>query len=82
MYKNKTESGRNNICGTQIKSLRLQRKDKPSQRRFAELLQIAGLDVDKNAVSRMESGERFITDIELKIIAQVLNVSYEDLLDK
>lgn len=81
MYKNKTESGRNNICGLQIKQLRIQMKDKPSQRRFSELLQIAGLDVDKNAVSRMESGERFITDIELKIIAQVLGVTYEALLD-
>ncbi|MGM9617174.1 helix-turn-helix domain-containing protein [Butyricicoccus sp.] len=55
--------------------------DHPSQRQFADMLQIAGLDVDKNAIQRMESGSRFITDIELKIIAHVLQVSYTDLLD-
>ena len=45
------------------------------------MLQMAGLDIDKNAVQRMESGERFITDIELKSIAKVLDVSYQELLD-
>ena len=44
------------------------------------MLQIEGLDVDKNAVQRMEPGSRFITDIELKIIAKVLKVSYDELL--
>ena len=42
---------------------------------------LPGLDVDKNAIQRMESGSRFITDIELKIIAHVLQVSYTELLD-
>lgn len=45
------------------------------------MLQIQGLDVDKNAIQRIESGARFVTDIELKIIAQVLNVSCDTLLD-
>ncbi len=45
------------------------------------MLQMAGLDIDKNAVQRMESGERFVTDIELKSIAKVLDVSYQELLD-
>ena len=40
-----------------------------------------GVDIDKNAVQKIESGQRFITDIELKIISSVLNVSYEYLLD-
>ena len=30
----------------------------------------AGLDIDKNAVQRIESGKRFVTDIELKVIAR------------
>ena len=46
-----------------------------------DMLQMAGLDIDKNAVQRIESGKRFITDIELKVIAEVLNVSYQKLLD-
>ena len=80
MYKNKSESGRNNICGTKIRAIRKALAIKTSQRKLAEMLQIEGLDVDKNAVQRMESGSRFITDIELKIIAKVLKVSYDELL--
>ena len=45
------------------------------------MLQVKGLDLDKNAVQRIESGQRFVTDIELKCIAAVLGVSYQDLLD-
>lgn len=80
MYKNKA-GDRNNICGERVKEYRLSMDGKPSQRQFADMLQLAGLDVDKNAVQRIESGERFVTDIELKVISKVLNVSYETLLD-
>ena len=52
-----------------------------SQRKLADMLQLNGLDIDKNAIQRIESGQRFVTDIELKVIAKVLNVSYEQLLD-
>ncbi len=44
------------------------------------MLQLAGLDVDKNAVQRIESGQRFVTDIELSVFAQVLGVAVEELL--
>ncbi len=54
---------------------------KVSQRILAERLQIAGLDVDKNAVQRMESGQRFITDIELLYLSEVLSVSVLQLLN-
>ncbi len=81
MYKNKAPDGRNNICGNKIKQFREQLPKKTSQKQFSDMLQIAGLDVDKNAIQRIESGERFITDIELKIISEVLGVSYQDLLD-
>jgi len=44
------------------------------------MLQLAGLDIDKNAVQRIEAGKRFVTDIELVYFAQVLRISYEELL--
>ena len=81
MYKNKSSNGSDNICGKKIKELRLQLPEKTSQRKFADMLQIHGLDLDKNAIQRIESGARFVTDIELKIIAQVLHVSCDTLLD-
>lgn len=82
MYKNKAPDGSNNICGKQMKKLREQLSEKVSQKQFSDMLQIAGLDVDKNAIQRIESGERFVTDIELKVIAKVLGVNYQDLLDE
>ncbi|WP_169009142.1 helix-turn-helix domain-containing protein [Faecalispora jeddahensis] len=81
MYKNKASDGSNNICGKRIKKFRERLPEKTSQKQFSDMLQIAGLDVDKNAVQRIESGGRFVTDIELKIIARVLGVSYQELLD-
>ena len=81
MYKNKAKNGNNNICGQKVKSVRETLPEKTSQRKFADMLQIKGLDIDKNAVQRIESGKRFVTDIELKTIAEVLNVSYQELLD-
>ena len=40
-----------------------------------------GMNVDKNAVQRIENGKRFVTDIELKVIAKVLKVSCDFLLE-
>ena len=80
MFINKTSSGRNNICGTNVAFFRKQ--GKKSQRQLAELLQLSGLDVDKNAIQRIEAGKRFVTDIELKHLAAVLNVEYVDLLNE
>ncbi|MBR5143603.1 MAG: helix-turn-helix transcriptional regulator [Clostridia bacterium] len=80
MFKNKASSGRNNICGEKIYALRKAHVPKMSQRILAEKLQINGIDVDKNAVQRIESGERFVTDIELRILAQILGTTADELL--
>ena len=81
MYKNRAADGENNICGQKVKEIREQLREKTSQRKLADMLQMEGLDLDKNAVQRIESGKRFVTDIELKVIAKVLGVSYQELLD-
>ena len=81
MYKNKSEDGSNNICGEKVKRYRQAMPQKTSQRKLADLLQVEGLDLDKNAIQRIEAGSRFVTDIEIKTIAKVLGVSYQDLLD-
>lgn len=81
MFKNKAENGKNNVCGKNIYRLRKQQTSKMSQRILAEKLQIKGIDIDKNAIQRIESGERFVTDIELKVLAEVFGVSCDDLLN-
>ena len=79
MFINKTAEGNNNLIGETLKNLR---KNLPlSQRAFAEKLQISGLDIDKNAIQRIECGKRFVTDIELRKICEVLNTTPNDLLN-
>ena len=78
MFINKTETGLNNICG---KKIALLRKDlNISQRILAEKLQLAGLDIDKNAIQRIECGKRFVTDIELIIFSKIFNITVDELL--
>lgn len=78
MFTNRTPDGRNNIVGVKIAQIR--KNLRISQRELADRLQINGLDIDKNAVQRMESGQRFITDIEIVALAKVLSVTIEELL--
>lgn len=78
MFINKATNGCNNVCGKQIAKCR--RGMGKSQRELADALQLAGLDVDKNAIQRIEAGKRFVTDIELVYLAKVLNVTYDALL--
>ncbi|MBE5784423.1 MAG: helix-turn-helix transcriptional regulator [Clostridiales bacterium] len=80
MFKNKTADQRNNLCGLRIRALRKALPTHPSQQKFAAMLQLYGLDMDKNAIQRIESGARFVTDIELAAIAKVLGVSADVLL--
>jgi len=79
MFINKTGNGENNRCGEQIAQLRM--KEGWSQRKLADMLQLKGLDIDKNAIQRIEAGKRFVTDIELVYFADLFQVSFEFLLD-
>ncbi len=78
MFINKTENGENNICGKNVSEFRKQLNI--SQRELADRLQLIGLDIDKNAIQRIECGKRFVTDIELKRLSEVFNATYEQLL--
>ena len=78
MFSNRTPGGRNNVAGVKVAQLR--KNLRISQRELADRLQINGLDIDKNAIQRMESGQRFITAIELGYLAKVLNTTAEALL--
>ena len=78
MFINKAANGRNNICGLQVAAVR--KEMKLSQRMLADRLQLLGLDVDKNAVQRIEAGLRFVTDIELIALSKALHISYDELL--
>ncbi len=80
MFTNRLSNGRNNVCGNRIA---VRRKElKKSQRQLADMLQLSGLDIDKNAVQRIEAGKRFVTDVELVYFANVLNMTFDELLQE
>ena len=78
MFKNKND-GRNNLCGSKIRELRLGYPSKLSQRALADKMQLIGIDVDKNAIQGIECGKRFVTDIELKAFSEIFGVSIDKL---
>ena len=80
MFKLKAPDGSNNLCGKNVKRLRLQQKPPLSQRKLAIKLQLLGNEVDNHVIRRIENGERFVTDIELEMLSKVFDVPYEDLL--
>lgn len=78
MFINKNSDGLNNICGKKIAMLR--KELNISQRILADKLQLIGLDVDKNAIQRIECGKRFVTDIELVAFSKIFNITIDELI--
>ncbi len=81
MFKIKAPDGTNNLCGRNLKKLRVEHKPPLSQRGLAKLLQLNGYDMDHHFIRRVENGERFVTDIEIKVLAEVLDVPFSELID-
>lgn len=79
MPKPRTETGEKNYTAKQLKILR--KKHNLSQKGLAEVLQRAGVDVDKNVITRIETNKRYITDIELKALTEIFHVSYDYLVE-
>ena len=79
MYKNKAINGSHNLCGQRIYELRRAQGPKFSQNELAKKLQLEGIDLDKNAIQRIEAGKRFVTDIELKAFAEIFAVNLDEL---
>jgi len=79
MFKNKNDDGTLNLCGKIIAKLR--KESELSQRALADKMQLSGLDMNKNAIQQIESGQRFVTDIELKAFSQFFNISADIFLE-
>lgn len=65
-------NGRKNVSGNRIKKAR--QKIKLSQADLAAKVQVEGLTLERDSISRIESGMRFVADYEIPIFAKVLNV--------
>lgn len=79
MPKPKLLSNEKNLIGQRLIELRKQHN--LSQRDLAHKLQLAGYDMDKNVITRIETNKRYVTDIELKAFTEIFQVSYNYLID-
>lgn len=77
MPKPLSDAGKKNLISENLIALRQKRK--LSQRDLAKLLQLAGCDIDRNVITRIETQKRYVTDIEMQKLCQVLDTTFEEL---
>ena len=71
-----------NIVGHRMRIARAMKKPPMSQKDLLAKLQTEGVDISQSTLSKIENGDRHVTDIELKTIAKVLKVSILWLMDE
>lgn len=79
MPKPRTKTGEKNLISRQL--IELRKQNHYSQRYLAYMLQLAGYDIDKNVITRIETNQRYVTDLELKAFSEIFHVSYDYLID-
>lgn len=70
-------NGQKNICGEKLHQLRLMRQ--LSQTALAAQMQVEGVTIEQDTISRIETGERLVTDYEAYTFAKLLGVSLDEL---
>ena len=61
--------------------LHWEKKHYLSQRDLSNKLQLAGYDMDKNVITRIETNKRYVTDIEIRALAHIFGVSCDYLIE-
>ena len=77
MKPRKAAYGTKNICGANIERIRKQKK--MTQSFLISQMQLRGVDINPSSMSKLEGQTRIATDIELKVISEILEVSMEEL---
>lgn len=71
-------NGRKNICRQKVREERLKRNMK--QKELAAQMHLRGVVLDDTAISKIESGDRFVTDYEVKVLADIFGITTDELL--
>ena len=80
MKPRKAPYGTKNICGANIERIRKQQGMK--QATLISQMQLKGVDINPSSLSKLEGQTRIATDIELKVISEILKVSMDELVDQ
>jgi len=75
------DSRSRNVIGGRVKEARLRLKPAVTQDDLAGRLSARGVSLDRSAISRIESHERYVMDYEALAIASALKVSIAWLFD-
>lgn len=73
-------NGKKNICGDRVHEARTRMR--LTQSDLAARLQVNGIIIERDSVSRIEIGTRFVADYELFELSNILGVSVDWLLGK
>lgn len=73
-------NGKKNICGDKVHEARC--KLRLTQSDLAARLQIEGIIIERDSVSRIEIGTRFVADYELMALSKILGVTVDWLLSE
>lgn len=65
-------NGKKNICGDRIREARVIQR--MSQADLAARMQLQGIIIERDSISRVEIGTRFVADYELLAFAKALRV--------
>lgn len=79
MPKPRTISGDKNLINERL--IKLRKKNNLSQRDLSHKLQLAGYDMDRNVITRIETNKRYVTDIEIYALSKIFDVSYDYLIE-
>lgn len=71
-------NGKKNICGERVREARC--KLRLTQSDLAAKLQVSGIVLERDSISRIEIGTRFVADYEIRELAKILKVDVEWLL--
>lgn len=66
-------NGKKNISGERIRQLRVTQRMTKEQ--FAAKMQVEGVTIERDSVSRIEKGTRFVPDYEIIVVSRIFNVS-------
>lgn len=72
-------NGKKNICGNRVHEARCRLR--MTQSDLAARLQVVGIILERDSISRIEIGTRFVADYELRELSKILNVSVNWLLE-
>jgi transcriptional regulator with XRE-family HTH domain len=63
-----------NIIGSRVREARKLKKPPTTQLDLIARLQVLGIMIDQSALSKLENGQRPVTDIEVAALSEALNV--------